>query len=63
MSEQVHRSESTQRALVVCACEVLADSEEEKADFPNSLWMVTGNDEANDIRRESIMAKITGEAT
>lgn len=48
---------------MVCACEVLADSEEEKADFPNSLWMVTGNDEANDIRRESIMAKITGEAT
>lgn len=37
------------------------ESEEERGDFPGSLWMVTGNDEANGIRSANIMAKLTGE--
>lgn len=43
------------------AAHLFCNSEEERGDFPGSLWMVTGNDEANEIRKANIMASITGE--
>lgn len=36
------------------------DAEEERGDFPGSLWMVTGNDEAAEIRREALMVGMFG---
>lgn len=32
------------------------DSEEDRGDFPGSLWAVTGNDEAIEIRRSNLFA-------
>jgi hypothetical protein len=34
------------------------ESEEEAGDFPGCLWVVTGNDEARDIRKAALMASL-----
>lgn len=38
------------------------ESEEANGDFPGWLWVVTGNERAREIRRETIMAQVRGDA-
>lgn len=37
------------------------ESEEERGDFPGSLWAVTGNDAASEIRSKRMMTSLFGE--
>lgn len=38
------------------------ESEEERGDFPGSLWTVTGNDAARKIRQNKLMAALFGDS-
>lgn len=37
------------------------ESEEERGDFPNALWTVTGNEAASEIRKKALMEALFGE--
>lgn len=45
------------------AAHAFREAEEERGDFPGSLWAVTGNEEAAAIRRDAVMVGLFGPDT